>query len=178
MSYFAAKTYEIIPIETYNIVHNCAGCGSKSVYKNTHKIRVNANGKQIDVWLIYQCGKCKHTYNLPIYSRVNRSDLDKAEYEALLRNDPKMVRQYGLDRNVFHLNGLKILEEPPYVLTDMGECTEENTITIRNPFHIRVRYDKLIAHCLKLSRSEAKKALETGLLSANQISDNEVRFDY
>jgi len=174
MSYFTAKTYEIIPTETYKIIRNCAGCGCGSVYKSTNKIRVNANGKQIDVWLIYQCSKCKHTYNLPIYTRVNRSALDKAEYEALLRNDPQVVYQYGLNRNIFYLNSLKVLEEPPYVLRDMGECVKENTIIIRNPYHLRIRYDKLIANCLKLSRSEAKKVLETGLLLINQISENEV----
>ena len=56
----------------------------------------------------------------------------------------------------------------------MGECVKENTIIIRNPYHLRIRYDKLIANCLKLSRSEAKKVLETGLLLINQISENEV----
>jgi hypothetical protein len=161
---FPTKIYEIIPTETYKIIRNCAGCGCKSIYGSTDKIRVNANGKQIDVWLIYRCNKCKHTYNLPIYSRVNRNTLDKAEYEALLQNDAQMVNQYGLDRNIFHQNGLNMLEEPSYLLRDTGECAKENTITIRNPYHLRIRNDKLISDCLMISRNEAKKFLENGLL--------------
>lgn len=178
MSHITAKTYQVIPTETYKIIRNCAGCGSKSVYQNTQKIRVNANGKQIDVWLIYQCSICKHTYNLPIYSRVSKNALDKAEYEALLRNDRELVYQYGLNKTIFRRNGLKVLEEPSYVLKDTCAVANNNTISIRNPYHLQIRDDKLIADCLKISRSKVKQALETGLLSFNRISDNEVRLDY
>ncbi len=172
MSYFTARVYKIIPTETYRIIHNCAGCGGKSTFQSTNKFRVNANGKQLDVWLIYQCSKCKHTYNISIYSRVNRSTLRKTEYEKLMQNDPKIVSEYGMDRNTFKRNGLIILEEPTFILKDTDECTEENTITIRNPYQISIRYDNLIAECLSISRSEAKKVLETGFLSINKISVN------
>jgi hypothetical protein len=167
---FAAAEYEIIPTETYKIVRNCAGCGSKTVYRSTDKVRVNANGKQIDVWLIYQCTKCKHTYNLPIHSRISKNRLNKAEYEAFLRNDRKIVYQYGLDRVLLQKNNVEILEEPAYVLRDSGEDTEEGVIRFRNPYHLRIRHDRLIAECLKISRSEAKRVLENGVLSVEVVS--------
>ena len=178
MSCFPVTEYEVIPTETYKILRNCSGCGSKTVYHNTNRFRVNANGKQIDIWLIYQCSKCKHTYNLSIHSRINRSALDKAEYEALLRNDQEIVYQYGLDRILFQQNGAEIFGEPSYVLRNIGEGMGGDSIRFRNPYHLRIRYDKLISECLEISRAEAKKVLETGVLSVNQLSDYEVIFQY
>jgi len=178
ISRFEAAEYEIIPTETFKIMRNCSGCGSKAVYFNTNKIRVNANGKQVDVWLIYQCTKCKHTYNLPIYSRINKTRLNKAEYEALLQNDQDIVFQYGLDRVIFQKNNAVILEEPAYVLKDTGKDAQGDVIRFRNPYRLRIRYDRLIADCLKISRSEAKRFLENGVLVVDQTSENEVIFQY
>ncbi len=178
MSCFESKKYEIMPTETYKIIRNCSGCGNKSVYCSTNKIRVNANGKKIDVWLIYQCGKCKHTYNLPVYSRINRNEIDKAEYEALLKNSQEIVNQYCLNRDIFKKSAATIFEEPAYILMDTGTSIKENTIQFFNPHKIKVRHDKLIAEWLKISRSQAQKLLETGALKVSKLSDNEVIFSY
>lgn len=178
MSCLESKKYEIIPIETYKIIRNCYGCGRKSVYHNTNKIRVNANGKQIDVWLIYQCSKCKHTYNLPIYSRINRDALDKSEYEALQRSNQEIVRRYGLDRNIFQKNRAKIFDEPAYILKYIGTDSKENVIQFSNPHKIRICQDKLIAECLDISYSQAKKMLEARVLKVSKLFDNEVIFTY
>jgi len=34
---------------------------------------------------------------------------------------------------------------------------------------LRIRYDRLIAECLKISRSEAKRVLENGVLSVEVV---------
>lgn len=177
MTCFAAKEYKIIPTETYKILRNCSGCGGKTVYHNTNKVRMNANGKQIDVWLIYQCSECKHTYNLPLRSRINRRVLDKAEYEALLQNDQEIVYKYGLDRILFQQNGAEIFKEPSYVLRYIGKGVGKNSMRFHNPYHLRIRYDKLISECFEVSRSKAKRILETGVLSVNQLSDDEIVFN-
>lgn len=178
MSCFESKKYEIIPTETYKITRNCSGCGKKSIYSSTGKIRINANGKQIDVWLVYQCKKCKHTYNLPIYSRVDRKHLDPLEYRALLKNDPQIANKYGTDREFFQKNGAVIFEEPAYLLNEIENGTKENTIEILNPYKIKVRNDRLIAECLGITRSQAMKLLNTGTLTVICLSDSERVFTY
>lgn len=178
MSYLESKKYEIIPTETYKIIRNCSGCGSQNVYHNTGKMRVNANGKLIDVWLIYQCSKCKHTYNLPIYSRINRDSLDKSEYEALQRSNQDIVNRYGFDRKIFQRNSVKIFNEPPYILKYMKNDSKENVIRFCNPYQIKIRHDKLIAECFQISRSKAKMILETGDLKVSKSSNTEVIFAY
>ncbi len=178
MNYFESRKYEILPTETYKVIRSCSGCGNKSVYCSTNKIRVNVNGKLIDVWLIYQCEKCKHTYNLRVYSRVNRNKVDKLEYEALLKNNREIVNQYCLDRNIVQKSAATIFGEPNYVLKDAGISTKENTIHFFNPYKVKVRHDKLIAECLQISRSQAQKLLETGALKVSKLSNNEVIFSY
>lgn len=43
------------------IWYSCGGCRRKTEFVNTGRFRVNANGNRLDVWLIYQCERCKHT---------------------------------------------------------------------------------------------------------------------
>lgn len=102
MSYFPLSgAFRMVPTDTYTIVRGCAGCGGKSTYRCADRFRVNANGKRLDVWLIYRCERCKHTYNLPVYSRALRDALSAEEYRALLANDPAAVARVGRDRALF-----------------------------------------------------------------------------
>ena len=87
MSYLTKIEYEIIPTESFSVIRNCSGCGIKMHYINTKRFRVNANGNKLDVWLIYQCEKCKHTLNLTIYERRTATSIPKEEYQRLLGNN-------------------------------------------------------------------------------------------
>ena len=69
-----------------------------------------------------------------------------------------------------------IFKEPAYILKDTGISTKENAMHFLNPYRIRVRHDKLIAECLKISRSQAQKLLETGALKVSKLSNDEVNF--
>ncbi|MGN1025845.1 MAG: DUF1062 domain-containing protein [Faecousia sp.] len=79
------------------VFHRCGGCGKKQAFVNTGKFRVNANGNRVDVWLIYRCGKCKHTWNLTVYERRNPGRIPAEEYERFLENDPELAAAYGKD---------------------------------------------------------------------------------
>lgn len=62
---------------------NCPKCNEKVLYINSERFRVNANKNSIDIWLIYQCEKCKSTWNMTIYERIKPYDIDKYEYEKM-----------------------------------------------------------------------------------------------
>ncbi|MBO7514741.1 MAG: DUF1062 domain-containing protein [Lachnospiraceae bacterium] len=80
------------------VFYRCGGCGKKQEFINSCKFRVNANGKSIDVWLIYRCKKCKHSKNLTIYERVRPGKIPADQYERFLDNDMDMALEYG--RNI------------------------------------------------------------------------------
>ncbi len=104
MDYCKTIEYRIIPMEACKIIRNCSGCGRKGKFVSTGNFRVNANGNQIDVWLIYQCEKCKHTYNLTVYERTRPSKIAKELYLKFLANDTETALQYGVNKDLFGKN--------------------------------------------------------------------------
>lgn len=105
MSYLKKLEYELVLNESFLIVRRCSGCGRKTRFQNAKKFRVNANGNRLDVWLIYQCELCKHTYNLAIYERQSVSSIPKEEYlcfwrmmRSLRRSLVKICNYFGIIR--------------------------------------------------------------------------------
>ena len=91
------------------VIHRCRGCGKKMPFVSTRRFRVNANKNKLDVWLIYQCRKCRHTLNIPIYARVPPQKIPKELYEGFLANDEALACQYGADAALFKRNHLQIM---------------------------------------------------------------------
>lgn len=79
------------------VFHRCGGCGKKKEFVNSGRFRVNANGNQVDVWLIYRCIKCKHSWNLTIYERKCPGKIPAEEYQKFLDNDEELASAYGSD---------------------------------------------------------------------------------
>ncbi|MBQ7360036.1 MAG: DUF1062 domain-containing protein [Lachnospiraceae bacterium] len=84
-------------LSTIKVYHRCGGCGKKQEFVNSGRFRVNANGKAVDVWLIYRCGKCKHSWNLTIYERTKPSKIPTEDYQRFLDNDMDLACEYGND---------------------------------------------------------------------------------
>lgn len=106
MSYLRKFKYTIVPAESFKIIKNCSGCGCKLVVHNTNCFRVNANGNRIDLWLIYQCVKCKHTNNLIVYKRQRAKPIWQEEYGESLINSIELAFKYGTDSRSFVQNNI------------------------------------------------------------------------
>lgn len=85
----------------YQVIHKCARCGRKMTFISTRRFRVNANKNKLDVWLIYQCKKCKHTLNIPIYERTAPQKIPGELYEGFLANDEQLAVRYASDAVLF-----------------------------------------------------------------------------
>ena len=173
--------YEIVPVGSYRIRRNCSGCGKKSCYRNTNRFRINANGNRFDVWLIYQCETCGHTYNLTIWERVKITSLG-SDYEKYQKNDRSLAEQYGNDRALLERNRAELEEkEREYELRLVSEKdstepvtepdwtsqdTSEIIISIYNPCGLHLRVDKLLAELLGTSRAWVKEAQKQGKIQA------------
>lgn len=197
MSRCMKKEYGIMPREPFKIIRNCSGCGRKMSYGSTGNFRVNANKSQLDVWLIYQCPKCRHTYNLPIYERVRAGGIEPSEYESFLKNDGTAAMHYGLNRAVLEKcraeidwdsleveyeqlrpeerQGEECGDAAGCVLpgTDMGPDGEPDFVpgtclTVHNPYDIKIRAERLAADLLRLTRSQVKRMLKEGKLEIEQ----------
>ncbi len=84
-------------LNTKKVYHRCGGCGKRQEFINSGRFRINANGNRIDVWLIYRCKKCKHSWNLTIYERRKPSRINRDEYVLFMENDAGLATKYGND---------------------------------------------------------------------------------
>ena len=169
MSYLKKIEYEIVLKDSFLVIRGCPKCGKKTLFINTKKFRINANGNKLDIWLIYQCEECRHTLNLAIYERKKVSTVPKEEYQHFLDNNEKLAEMYGKDIQLFRKNKADIdfdrLDYDFVKLHETMECTdsdEEIEITINNPYQLKITPEKQIAVVLGLSRSQVKSLLGTG----------------
>lgn len=179
MSYYKKIEYKIQPKNSYQILRNCAHCGLKTKYINTNHFRVNANGNLIDVWLIYQCETCKHTYNLSIFERVRSTYIDPKQYEKFLSNDEELSYEYGNQKTLFIKNKALIdSSEIDYDIIKIGEKEVEvweksdlqlsnKVIVIQNPYEIKLRVDKILSEMFKVTRSQVKQFIKAGMINCS-----------
>lgn len=190
MDYCKTIEYRITPTKAYTIIRNCSGCGRKEHYVSTGNFRVNANGRQLDVWLVYQCEKCKHTYNLPIYERVSPEKIEDAQYQAFLGNDADTALQFGTDRNLFLKNRAEVdTDRLEYTVEKLGgDCAKhesvensEMQIIIHNPYMLPVRTDRLLPEILQMSRSKIRQLIKDGRIQyfgSNLAERTEIKVYY
>lgn len=90
------------------VIHRCGGCGKKMRFVCAGKFRVNANGRRLDVWLIYRCEKCGHTLNIPLCERAAPGKIPGGLYKKFLENDRELAESYAQNRGFFKGKGYKV----------------------------------------------------------------------
>lgn len=174
MSYLRKIEYTIVPEESFLILRNCAGCGCKAVFHNTNSFRVNANGNKIDVWLIYQCVKCKHTNNLTVYERRRSESILKQEYEKFLSNSKELSFKYGTNSQFFARNKAEVdWSQIKYVFIrekNRMDGLEQlfhkgDLVEISNSYVLKIRTDKIVSEILNVTRSRVKEMEKNGIIN-------------
>lgn len=90
------------------VFFRCGGCGKKQEFINSYRFRVNANGKSVDVWLIYRCKKCKHSKNLTIHERIRPGKIPEELFESFMNNDMETAMKYGSDIDFLKRNNAEL----------------------------------------------------------------------
>ena len=148
---------------------NCSRCRGPRRFRSSGRIRVNANGRRIDAWLIYRCVVCDGTWNRPIVERREVAALDRPFLSSLQVNDPDLAA--GL---AFDVAGLKRwtdqVQEFEDVVVNRYMLSESVRPVLRLEIECRVlrqtglRTDRLLANELRLSRSSIRKLAKAGRL--------------
>ncbi|MFR2486546.1 MAG: DUF1062 domain-containing protein [Hungatella sp.] len=98
------ERWKLVPEAVPTVRRNCSKCKEKREFINSMKFRVNANGKNVDVWLIYRCEKCSTTWNMSIFERSPVSAIPEEEYAGFQANDRLLAESYGRRRDLFVKN--------------------------------------------------------------------------
>lgn len=168
----------ILPDQLPAVLKRCSKCGEKTEFNNSGKFRVNANGRLLDIWLIFRCSRCETSFNLAIYERMEAGRVDPEEYKGFLDNAPELVLKYGNDRDLFARNRAEILKSRSEYRVEKGEAartwtegetmegdTMEAEVKISAGFDLRV--DALLVRQLSVSRNMIKRWCEETLILSN-----------
>ncbi|MCZ0734987.1 DUF1062 domain-containing protein [Phreatobacter sp. AB_2022a] len=149
----------------------CGGCGSATPFQSSGKIRLNANGRRLDAWLIYKCLACDRTWNRPIFERRGIRDIDPAVLAALQSNDPDWIRAETFNLDALRRRSARIEEFPDVVVTkdppQEAPGWTRLTIELVVPLPVSTRLDRLLASELKISRARLKALHDAGALTTS-----------
>lgn len=144
----------------------CLRCGCEQ-YENSGCFRVNANGPRLDVWLVFRCAACKSTWNMRVYDRVDRLNLKKEEYSALLQNDEQLARRIAFDRTLLSNNHISVDYGSTVLLIQGDDLVpgEAANIALDSKYDLDLPACALIAQKLCVSKSCVRKLEEHGSLA-------------
>lgn len=147
------------------VIRNCPKCGNNAKYANSGKFRVNANKRNLDIWLIYYCEKCKSTYNLTIYERIAPQELSNSLLERFMNNDPTLSKEYGFDAVIHKRNKAEQSYETVNYCIDGENAMDpekQYVVSIEQETPSGLRLDKIISEKSYMSRNSIQKAIATG----------------
>ena len=156
----------ITPTESPKILRNCPKCGRVQKFVCSGNFRINANGRNIDVWLIYKCEHCDSTWNMTVLSRVKPEQIEQALYTAFAKNDAETAFRYAFDQSLLSKNHAATdCSELGYTLEKQIVDDGKNIIELTCKYDFGLRLDKIVSEGYGISRSRAKTLLERNNLS-------------
>ncbi|UXU08424.1 DUF1062 domain-containing protein [Agrobacterium tumefaciens] len=157
----------------------CSGCGGMRAFQSNGKIRLNANGRKLDAWLIYKCLECEKTWNRPIFERQNVRDIDPDTLAALQSNGSEWVQAEAFNLEPLKRKAQRVDEFDDYAIEKTtlreAEYWTKLVIDLVTPIPTSTRLDRLLASELRISRLRLQKLNERGFLQATSDRANAMR---
>ena len=169
-------TWEVKVKNTPLLIKKCSHCDSNRFYCSD-KFRMNAQKKNIDVWLIYRCVKCDNTCNLTLLSRSKPDLIDKTLFHSFSMNDKDTAWKYAFSTEMERKNNLRLdygsVEYeiiPNTSLEDLLNLSNEVIkIHIKCELEFDLKLSSLIRRRFSLSANQVKRMFEDGIIT---ISSN------
>ncbi|WP_347219964.1 DUF1062 domain-containing protein [Chryseobacterium sp.] len=162
-------TWEVKAQNTPLLKKKCNHCDSER-FHCSDKFRLNAQKKNIDIWLIYRCVKCHHRYNMTIFSRIRTESISKEMFNRLSENNVDLAWEYAFSRETRRKNNAEAdLDSVEYEIQfdevsveEITSCEDEMlSFTIKCPFEFNLRLSTVIRTCLNLSASKLNQLIDT-----------------
>ena len=163
-------TWEVKVKNTPLLIKKCSHCDSDRFYCSD-KFRMNAQKKNIDVWLIYRCVKCDNTCNLTLLSRSKPDLIDKTLFHSFSMNDKDTAWKYAFSTEMERKNNLR-LDYGSVEYEVIPNTSLEDLLNLSNEvikIHIKCEFDlklsSLIRRCFSLSANQVKRMFEDGIIT-------------
>ncbi|MGE8533949.1 MAG: DUF1062 domain-containing protein [Chryseobacterium sp.] len=167
--------WEVKAKNTPLLKKKCNHCNSDRFYCSD-KFRLNAQKKNIDIWLIYRCVKCSNTYNMNVFSRIRTESVSKELFNKFSENDTEIAWEYAFSQEIRKKNNVEAdLESVAYEILyntipveDLINMDGEIiSFQIQCSFDFNVRASTAIRTCLGLSSSKLNLLLDSGTVYFN-----------
>ncbi len=155
----------------------CSHCNGDRFYCSD-KFRINAQKRNIDVWLIYRCINCDNTYNMNILSRTKPELISKDLFRKFSTNDSDTARKYAFSPETGRKNDTKqdyksveyeIGENAVSIADILNMKDDMATIRIKTEFEIELKLSSIIKRGLGISANQFRRMFEKGIISTPDI---------
>lgn len=159
--------WTLTPANAPRPLRHCATCGAAKQFISSGKIRLNANGRRLDAWLIYRCAGCDRTWLRTILERVAVQHIPQEELDAMEQSLPAWVRRHEFDtvalgqyaKAVIECDDLLVIKTGTLELDDIPQSIE---IALSVAMPAGIRLDRFLSQELSLSRARIKTAHKNG----------------
>ena len=148
------------------VIRFCKRCKTKTAYVSSGQFRINANGKVLDIWLIYCCRECGQIWKLEVKSRVSLNSIPKALLKQYMENDIRLSFCCAMDVDLLAQAGVEIGKTQFEVVGEALDFSKEHKITITSQFPAPVRVPSVLRKKLGWSSKEFQQAVREGRLIA------------
>ena len=160
--------WEIKVKNTPVLKRKCNRCSSNRFYCS-NKFRMNAQKRNIDVWLIYRCVECDSTYNLSILSRIKPELIKKDLFLKFSENDENLAWEYAFSSETAWKNGVELdyssveyeIQHDNISVNDILNAEDDIVaFKIQTHFEFGLKLSSVIRHCLRLSANRLDQVIK------------------
>jgi hypothetical protein len=146
-------TITVTSTATPRITWHCPTCRRPQPFACSERFRANANGKVVDIWLIYRCERCDATKNITVVERTPVRRVDRRLLEASMDNDAPTARRVSRDVGLLRRAGATIATGDAWRV-DGGPLDAPGPFTLAFPEALLVRLDAVVAAAVAVPRKQ------------------------
>lgn len=165
--------WEVNAINIPLLKRKCNRCDSQRFYCSK-KFRINAQKRNIDIWLIYRCVKCDSTYNMTILSRTKPESINRDLFNKFSENNLEIAWKYAFSQETAQNNNVEldfgdvdfeIMYDPSSVVDILNSDSEILSFKIKYPVDFRLKSATIIRKCLNLSSNQLNHVINAQAIS-------------
>lgn len=139
----------------------CPTCHRPEDFVTSERFRANANGKLVDIWLVYRCRRCDATKNLTVVERTPVRKVPPALLGAAEHNDAGTARRLARDLDLLRRNGAAVGAGDAWVVDPAAGAGPgpDGRLRLVFPEPLLVRLDAVVATATGVGRSSLRRRL-------------------
>ncbi|MEO1200871.1 MAG: DUF1062 domain-containing protein [Pseudomonadota bacterium] len=153
--------WSLISVDPPRPWRHCPTCGVTRAFASSRKVRLNANGRRLDAWLIYRCVTCETTWLRPLLERAAVQYVPQADLDAMQQSEAAWVRQHEFDVATLQRYAERITYGDNWSVTKAASRKPQERpnaikLQLRVPVPTGIRLDRFLSRELQMSRSRLR----------------------